>query len=658
MASIGSAALVFSFLLALGAGTMGLLGARRGSRLLSENARRALWATALLATLASIVLLYSLVSHDFQVKYVFEHSSTHLPLVYTISALWAGQEGSLLLWFWLLSILAVLAVRKHSAPGNLRPYVLSVLAFTLAFFALMIIATSNPFQLLAERPAEGVGMLPLLENPGMVIHPPILFLGYAGYAVPFAFALAALLSGELDKQWLKAVRPWNLLAWLALSVGILIGAWWSYVELGWGGYWAWDPVENASLIPWLIGTAFLHSTMVQERRGMHKTWNVLLPTLAFVLCLFATLVTRGGIIVSDLHGFASSIQPIAYFLLAFIALALLGSLTLAYRRRQQLRDEREVQSFFSRESSFLLTNLFFCGAAALVFLGTAFPALTRALQGNMVSLSGSFYNRAIGPLMTLIVCLMGICPVLGWEGLDKGLSRLAGPVVGALIAAVAAFALGVRQLFPLLSTVICSFVALSLLGILIRDVASRHRATGENYAQALLRLMGKSRRRYGAYLVHLAIVLIAAGITGSSAYKREYLVSLQPGQATQLDGYTVRHEDHTIEVLDAEPVTYQSRIRYATTLGIYRGERKVSAVVAEKNHHWALPNPWVTEVAIYSSLKEDLYIILADLDPAGLATFQMVINPLVNWIWLGGGLLLVGTLTAAWPQRRDGAAED
>ncbi|MBM4430252.1 MAG: heme lyase CcmF/NrfE family subunit, partial [Chloroflexi bacterium] len=637
MAWLGSLALALSFVLSVTAGAAGLLGARRGSQPLYEHARRAVWATAFLVTLAAMALLYSLVSHDFQVRYVFQHSSTHLPLIYTISAFWAGQEGSLLLWFWLLSLLVVLAIREQSAPEVLRPYLLSVLAFTLSFFAFMLVATSNPFQLLAGRPAEGVGMLPLLENPGMVVHPPILFLGYAGYTVPFAFALAALLSGNLDKQWLKAVRLWNLLAWLALSIGILIGAWWSYVELGWGGYWAWDPVENASLIPWLIGTAFLHSTMVQERRGMHKLWNVLLPTLAFVLCLFATLVTRGGIIVSDLHGFASSLQPIAYFLLAFIALALLTSLALSYLRRPALRDEREVQSFFSRESSFLLTNLFFCGAAALVFLGTIFPALTQALQGRMVSLTGSFYNRAIGPLMALVVCLMGICPVLRWEGQDKGLRRFLAPALGALLAIVTAFVLGVRQLFPLLSTAICSFVVLSLLGILFRDLASRHRATGENTVQALLRLLAKSHRRYGAYLVHLAIVFIAIGITGSSAYKREYLISMRPGQATQLHGYTIRYEDRTVEMLNAEPVTYQSRIRYATALGIYRGERKVSTLVAEKNHHWALPNPWVTEVAIHSNLKEDLYIILASLDNAGLASFQIVINPLVNWIWLGGG---------------------
>ncbi len=658
MALAGSLALVLALLGALYGVIAGIREARGSSRSFAFGVGRALWVVAALVTLASAILLYLLLARDFRVVYIYQHVSTHLPTVYTISAFWAGQEGSFLLWLWFVAILAALLVRKHAVPEKIRPYLLAVLALVEAFFALTIIVTSNPFVTSATKPAEGIGMLPLLENPGMVVHPPVLFLGYAGYTLPFAFAMGALLSGQLDRKWIRAVRLWSLLAWLALSCGILIGAWWSYVELGWGGYWAWDPVENASLIPWLLGTALLHSLIVEERRGLQRGWNVVLPTLAFLACLFATLVTRGGIIVSDLHGFASSIQPVAYFLLAAIAVGLLGGLALAYRRRRQLVGAREVKSFLSRESHFLLVSLFLSGAAFTVLLGTTFPTLARSLRGTLVGMNTSFYNRAVGPLLGVVILLMGICPVVGWELLSSRSARRLMIQSGASLAVtVTAWVLGVREMFPLLSTAVCSFVLFSLLGTVTRDLMARQRSTGENLASALTNLLTRTRRRYGAYMVHLAIVLIAIGITGSTAYKREQLVALQRGESTDLVGYTVRFEDLAMDTVNSEPVTYQSRLRFATTLGVYRGESKLRTLVAEKSYHWALENPWVTEVAIYSNLKEDLYITLADLDQTGLASFEIVLNPLVNWIWIGGGVLLLGTLMAAWPEKRVAAVD-
>ena len=659
MASIGSWALVLSLVVSLYGAMAAFVGMRQRSRRFTESAEKAVWTVVVLVTLASILLLYSLITHDFQVKYVYQYTSTHLPLVYRISAFWAGEAGSLLLWFWFLGVLTVLVCRHGGSPEELRPYLLITMSLSEAFFALLLVATGNPFDTYPTRPAEGVGMLPLLENPGMIVHPPVLFLGYAGYTVPLAFALAALISGELDSGWLKAMRRWSLFAWLSLSAGILIGAWWSYVELGWGGYWAWDPVENASLIPWLIGTAFLHSAIMEERRGMHKAWNMVLPTLAFVLCLFATLVTRGGIIVSDLHGFSRSLQPIAYHLLAFMAVILGGTFALIYYRRHQLGSERQIESLLSREAFFLLVNLLFCGAALIVFLGTVYPSLAQALRGVAVSLNASFYNRAIGPLITVILCLMGICPVIGWQRLTaRGLRNLSFPSLAALLLTVVVFILGVTEPFPLIATAICAFVIFSLLGTVTRDWLARHRSTGENYARALITLVSKARRRYGAYLVHLAIIFMAIGITGSTAYKSEQLVALRPGDSATLSDYQIQYEDYSVETLNPEPVTYQSRIRYATTLSIYDGGSKVSTLVPEKSYHWALNAPWVTEVAIHSNLKEDLYVILASLEEDGQAGFQVVINPLVNWIWIGGGVLLVGTLMAAWPERRATAKED
>lgn len=656
MADMGYWALSLSLIASLYGAIAAFVGARRISRRLVESAKNAILVTAVLVTIASAILLYLLVTHQFQVKYVYHYTSTHLPLVYTISAFWAGQEGSLLLWLWFLAILAAMVAQQEA--GKIGPYRLVTLALTEAFFTLLLISISNPFETYPSKPPEGVGMLPLLENPGMIFHPPVLFLGYAGYTVPFAFALAALMSGQLSTDWIKAVRRWNLFAWLSLGAGILIGAWWSYVELGWGGYWAWDPVENASLIPWLIGTAFLHSAMMEERRGMHKVWNMMLPTLSFVLCLFATLVTRGGIIVSDLHGFSRSLQPIAYFLMGFIALVLGSSSALIYRHRRQLGSEREIESLLSREGSFLLSNLLLCGVALIVLLGTAYPTLAQALRGVQVSLDASFYNRATGPLAMVLICLMGVCPIIAWRRLTaKNIGDLLPPAIAAPVLSAVAFILGVRDLFSLVSTAICAFVALSLSAVFTRELMARRRSTGENYPRALLNLTSKARRRYGGYLVHLSVVLIAIGVTGSMAYKSEKLVALSPGESITIHDYGLRYEDYSIEVLNPNPVTYQSRIRYSTTLGVYRGNSKVSTLVAEKNYHWALDRPWVTEVAIRSNLKEDLYVILASLEEGGLAGFQVVVNPLVIWIWIGGGMILVGTLMAAWPQRRTATGE-
>jgi len=658
MFSIGQLALFLCLIVSSYGAIASFVGARRTSRTLVESAKNALLVMAVLVTLVSAILLYLLVTHDFQVKYVYQYTSTHLPIIYTISAFWAGEAGSWLLWLWFLAVLTAVAARQSERLGKMGPYLLATLAFSEAFFCLLLISISNPFETLPFTPAEGVGMLPLLENPGMIFHPPVLFLGYAGYTVPFAFALAALMSGELSGDWLKAVRPWNLLAWLSLGVGILIGAWWSYVELGWGGYWAWDPVENASLIPWLTGTAFVHTAMMEERRGMHKVWNMALATLSFALCLFATLVTRGGIIVSDLHGFSRTIQPIAYLLMGFIALLLATTSFLVYHRRRQLRSEREMESPLSREGSVLLSIVLFCGIALIVFVGTTYPTLAQVLRGVAVSLDASFYDRATGPLAMVLICLMGICPVIAWRRLTaKNLRGLLPPVIAGLVLTVLAFILGVRDLFPLVSAAISSFVVTSLFAIFTRDVLARRRSTGESYPRAVLTLISKAQRRYGGYVIHLGIVLIVVGVTGSMAYKSERLVALNPGESTTIGGYGLRYEDYTVEELNAEPETYQSRVRFATTLGVYRGDSKLSTLVAEKNYHWVLENPWVTEVAIRSNLQEDLYVILASLDENGLAAFQIIINPLVTWIWIGSVLLLVGTLIAAWPKRQGRTVE-
>ena len=658
MSDIGHGIVVLCLVVSLYGAVAAFIGARRPSRQWLQSAKNALWVALVLVTLAAAVLFYLLLTHDFQVTYVYRYTSTHLPLIYTISAFWAGEAGSWLLWLWFLTILTGIAVRYSDRWGKIGPYILATLAANEAFFALVLILISNPFETMPFKPTEGVGMLPLLENPGMVVHPPILFLGYAGYTVPFAFALAALMSGELSSDWIKAVRPWNLFAWLSLGIGIIIGAWWAYVELGWGGYWAWDPVENASLIPWLTGTAFLHSAMMEERRGMYKLWNMVLVTLSFVLCLFATLVTRGGIIVSDLHGFSRSLQPIAYLLLGFIAIILGLTSYLMYRRRHQLRGEREMESPLSREGAFLLTNVLLCGMALIVFVGTTYPTFAQAFRGIQISLDASFFDRATGPLALALICLMGICPVIAWRRATReNLRTLLPGAIGGPVIAAGLFLLGVRDLLPLVSAAVSTFVVLSLLSILARDLTTRRRLTGEAYPRALLSLLSRARRRHGAYLVHLGIVFITIGVTGSMTYKSEQLIALNLGQSTTIAGYELHYIDYAAESLNPEPETYQSRVRFSTTLDVYGGDSKLATLVPEKSYHYALENPWVTEVAIRSNLKEDLYVILASLDEDGLAAFQIVINPLVTWLWIGGGVLLAGTTIAAWPRRRQTAGE-
>jgi cytochrome c-type biogenesis protein CcmF len=655
MAEVGYGAILLALIVSAYAAVAALVGQRRGRSELVQSARNGILAVAGLVTIAAAILLYLLLALDFRVQYVYDYVSSHLAPVYRISAFWAGQEGSFLLWLWFLAVMAALVVQQGKAwDRRLHSYALAVLASSEAFFALVLITVSNPFATLPMKPAEGTGLLPLLENPGMIFHPPTLFLGYAGYTVPFAFAVAALVSGQLDDGWLRGIRRWSLFAWLTLGVGILLGAWWAYVELGWGGYWAWDPVENASLIPWLVGTAFLHSAMMQERRGMFKVWSMVLAILAFWLCIFATFVTRGGVILSDLHGYASSALPITYYLLVFMAITLFGPLVLLYCRRQQLTSDRELEALLSRESSFLFNNLLLCGMALAVFLGTVFPTLTLIARGERVALDASFYNRTSGPLAMVLVLLIGICPVLAWRRAttDRLLRSLAYQAVLALILAVVLFVLGIREPFALLSFAVCVFVIATILSEFYRGLMARRRTKGESYLIALGRLVAKGRRRYGGYIVHLAIVLIAIGVTGSSVYKNEWLVSLTPGEETAIGDYTLRYEDYQIEMLNADPETYQSKVRFATTLGVHKAGRKIATLVAEKNNHWLLQNPWVTEVAIRSNLKEDLYVILGGLEQDGLASFQLVVNPLINWLWIGGVLLFIGAAVAMWPSGR------
>jgi cytochrome c-type biogenesis protein CcmF len=649
LTDVGYGALVLTLVAALWATVAAVLGAGQRRPNLVASARNGLLATAGLSTLSGILLFVLLFSHSFEVRYVYEHVSTYLKPAYLLAAFWAGLEGSQLLWLWMLSIFtAVLVLRRPTWDRELRPYAMAVLAFTQAFFALLLILMTNPFELMGVVPVEGVSLNPLLQNFWMIIHPPIIFAAYALWTIPFAYAFAALITGQLGAMWLRGARRWMLAAWASLAVGILVGAWWAYLELGWGGYWGWDPVENSSLIPWLVGTALVHSAIIQERRDMFRAWNVFLAALTFVLTVFATFVTRSGLIES-VHAFAQS--PIGYYYLAYMIVVLAGTVGLMLARRPELRGAGELGDLLSREFAFLVTNLLFLGSAGAVLLGTLWPTFTEAVRGVATTLGAENYNRFMGPLGMILVFLVGVCPLVDWRRIDAGrlLRNMWVQVVVAVVGGVLAALLGVREWWAVLSFAIVTFAGATIFLQLMQGILARMRSAGENLAVAAWKAVGNNRRRYGGGVIHLGILLLVAGITGSQAHQTEVQVALATGESVEVGGYTLAYEDYTYRRIEEDG----NKILNQAVVDIYRGERRLATVQPERNLHSNVDGA-VTEVALRSNLKEDLYVVLAGLEPDGLAAFQVLINPMIVWLWIGGGVLVVGTLIATWPSRRAG----
>jgi len=646
MAAAGTWALVLVLATSVYTSVAAALGARKQNAALLASVRTGCLLAVAGASIASAILLFLLLSRDFAVRYVVEHTGRDLPLAYTIAAFWAGQEGSLLLWLWFVTLLGAALARRDAWRQCQSVYALAVLAGTQAVLALVLLLASNPFGILPTVPAEGQGLNPLLQNFWMIAHPPVVFAGYAAYTVPFALALAGLVTGQLDAIWLRAVRRWALLAWLFLGAGILMGAWWAYLELGWGGYWSWDPVENSSLIPWLTGTALLHSLMMQQQRLVFQVWNLWLIGLTFVLCVFATFVTRSGIIQS-VHAFGRS--SIGAYFIAYIAACLIGLAWLLHRRRAELRHPFELRSLLSREAGLLLTNWLFLGAALVILVGTLFPALTEMIQQRPATLDASFYRRTVGPLAQIVIALLGICPWLAWGGISIArLGReLLPPLVGAAATVIALLALGIREAPALVAFAICAFVGVSLLAMCSRGTLERRRRTGEGWPRAVWGWVGTSSRRTGAHIVHLGIVFIAVGIAGSSIYQDEVQVVLTPGQAVDVHGYTLAYRDMTADATSA-------RQQVTAIVDVYRGNNKVATLRPQKGFYWSIEQ-WVTEVAIRSTAKEDLYLILAGFEQDRTAGFRVLINPLVIWLWIGGAVLLLGGLVAWWPTGAEGS---
>src|SRR5438445_347469 len=652
MTVLGGLCLWIAFLVGIWGALAGFVGGRQGRRDLEQSARHAVFAMCVALWVAVAALEWALFQHDFNVEYVASYTSRNLPIFYTWSALYAGQKGSLLFWASVLSLFGSLAMvltsRRHRA---LLPYVAGVVCTVATFFiSVMLFGQANPFHRLAYTPLDGNGLNPQLQNPGMVFHPPMLYLGYISITIPFAFAMAALLSKRLDVDWLVAIRKWTLLSWLFLSVGICLGMWWAYVELGWGGYWAWDPVENASLLPWLTMTAFLHSVMVQEKRGMLKKWNLALIIGSWLLSIFGTFITRSGVI-SSVHSFTQS--SVGYFFLAFLIVAGVASFALYATRLPLLTAETQLESMVSREASFLFNNLLLIGIAFSVLWGTLFPILSELVQGTKVTVGPPFINQLNIPLGLALLALTGIGPLIAWRraSLPNLQRQFAVPVTVGVFTALVLLVGGMRDLYALMAIALGAFVAGTVVQEFARGARARHRQYGEGYALALGRLLGRNRRRYGGYIVHTGMVILFIAFAGM-AFKTETEATLRPGPSTVLQTPAAR--THTFTHLGVSQYDALNRQVTAATLEIGRDGKRLGVLTTEKRQHVdGLGRPTFqpsTEVGIRSDLREDLYVVLAGLvNGTEQAVFRFTINPLVWWVWYGGMIVALGGLIVMWP---------
>jgi cytochrome c-type biogenesis protein CcmF len=618
--------------------------ARLGELVLSgERAVYATWVFVLLAVLSLEVCIFT---DQFNLEYVASYSNRALPALYKITALWGGQAGSLLFWELILityTSLIVLTNRRLNRP--LLPYVVTTLAFVSTFFLGLVNFMARPFVRLSFTPEDGNGLNPQLQNVFMAIHPPCLYLGYVGLTLPFAFAMAALATGRLDDTWFRTTRRWTILSWFFLGTGILLGGWWAYVELGWGGYWAWDPVENASLIPWLTCTAFLHSVMIEERKKMLRVWNLALVIMSFLLAILGTFITRSGVI-SSVHSFTKSdIGPV---FAAFLGLCTLVSVGLLLYRLPELKNEHRLDSFVSRESTFLFNNLILVGAAFAVLWGTLFPILSEAVRGVKITVGPPFFNQIMIPIALALVTLAGICPVIAWRRASalKLMEKIQVPFWALLGAALALLVAGVRDVYAIVSFSLAVFVIATTVMEFFWGARSRQKVTGQGFGSALGTLVDRNKRRYGGFVVHLGFILILIGVTGSSAFKQEGTASLKRGESFSVGRYTLRFDDMISR--DSPNADFMG-----ARLAIFDGGRPVGTLVPGQNFYKAGQNP-STEVAIHYTLREDLYTILTGFDPQeGRATLKAYLNPLINWIWIGGAVLILGAWFAMLPDLRD-----
>ncbi|MBM3934854.1 MAG: heme lyase CcmF/NrfE family subunit [SAR202 cluster bacterium] len=608
------------------------------------SARYGLMTVPVLLLVATIALVYAFVNHDFSVAYVADNSNLAMPASYTWVAFYAGNQGSLLFIALVFSILTVAAVlgMGRKLPYT-TPYATSVMAGVLTFFMFVIVFLANPLDRLDSMPFDGQGINPLLIHFGMFIHPPVQMMGLISVAIPFSIAIGALLAGRGGRdEWVDQGRLWGMLSWLLLTIGLLLGSWWAYTILGWGGYWAWDPVENSALMPWLAMTAFVHSIMVQKRRGMFRMWNIVIVAIAFTLAEMGMFINRGGPVPS-VHSFAQS--TMGWLFLFFMGFTLVASLAAFAWRMNTLRSREKLDSWLSRESAFLAQNVLFLAVAFITLWGTIYPVFSRAAQDVTITVGQPFFDRINGPLLLVIVFLMGVGPLLPWRKASARnvLSVVKVPLIGAAVTADVVAAAGVRQPVAVVAVAVCAIAIIGIVHEWVRGTRSRH-SKGESYPVAFGRLLMANRPRYGGYIVHLAITMLAIGAIGSSFYEVQRDFNLKPGETASLADYTLQYTNTTSQRFsDREEVTAHFTVR--------RGDESLGAMETTRSFYSNF-NVSATRAAIRSTLVEDLYIVPSEFGDDGSAVIRVLVSPLVWWMWAAGPLFVFGTLLALSPRRQ------
>ncbi|MFQ5603247.1 MAG: heme lyase CcmF/NrfE family subunit [bacterium] len=654
-------------ILALGCAVYSILASIYGARGHREefihSGEHAVYGVAFLITLATFLLWQAIISHDFHNEYVASYSNRTMPTFYTMAALWGGQKGSLLFWGWLLVLFSALTVYQNRfRHRELMPWVVVTLMAGTVFFLILnvfisppfeklwqlsdgrvIAAVSQPINSMAFTAADGRGLNPLLQHPAMAIHPPTLYLGFVGFAVPFAFALASLFTGRLGNQWLQTIRRWTLVPWFFLGIGMLLGGKWAYMELGWGGYWAWDPVENAALMPWLVGTAFIHSMMIQEKKNMLRIWNMVLIILTYTLCIFGTFLTRSGV-VSSVHSFARS--EIAPWFVGYLLLIIGGSTYLLIKRLPELKSSNHFDSVVSRESAFLINNLVFLIALLAVFWGTILPMVSEAVRGVKITVAEPFFNQMTIPIGLFLLFLTGVGPLVAWRKTSSKLLKkiLLKPTLVSLAGLATMLVFGIRHFYALVSLTLAIFVTATIVAEFHRGARARMRTNAENYGVALWHLLLKNKRRYGGYVVHFGMVVMFVGFTGK-AFDTEKDAHLQLGESMEIRGYRLEYLDFTT-LQDANKVVWQAK------MDVYKHGKKVKTIYPNKHYYRVQEQP-TTEVVLRSTLLEDLYVVLAQPNEDKSAVFKVYINPLINLVWLSGLIITLGTFIILLPDKRE-----
>ena len=648
MENLGALAILLAFCVALYSTLASVIGRVKNKPFLIVSAERAVYSVWVLVTLASAILVYALMTGDFRFAYVAEHSNRSMPMLYKFASWWGGQEGSLLFWSFLLSTYASVVVftnrRKHR---DMMPWVVAVLTTIQTFFLVLNNFVANPFQMLATDKLivavpDGNGLSPLLQYPAMAIHPPMLYLGYVGFAVPFAFAIGSLITRQPGDAWIHTTRRWTLVTWLFQSTGVMLGAAWAYHVLGWGGYWGWDPVENASLLPWLSGTAFLHSVMMQEKKGMMKVWNIVLVSATFFLCILGTFLTRSGV-VQSVHAFARS--EIGKFFVSFLALGIAATIYLILDRLEYLKSESELESVISRESSFLFNNLILLASCFAVLWGTLFPVISEAATGEKISLDADWYNRLMVPIGLFLLLLTGVGPLFAWRktSLDSLRRNFQLPGIASLVLVGVLAAAGVRHFYALISFGFCLFVALTIIMEFFKGSQAIAAKNEMNLVRAAVELTHRNTRRYGGYLVHMGIVLVFIGFTGH-AFNQAEVKELNNGDSMRVGVYDLKMVN--LQQGDGENYSW-----HRATMAVFKNGEALGTLEPEKRFYKA-SRQGTSEVGVRTRLNEDLYLNFGGMsDDNQRAVIQAYVFPLVSWIWIGALVCIGGTLVCLVPSK-------